>query len=106
MPTRRGLPHDLLVTAFPFHMAFDRDMRVVQTGRVLQRLYPDLSLRKPLQHDFRINRPPIKVDFEAIREHSQSLFILESLHNGMLLKGQMLPTESPEGIFMHSPFWS
>ena len=97
-PSRVSLPHDLLMSAFPFHVAFDSALRIVQAGQVLRRLCPDVTDGGPLQESFRIKRPNIQGTFVSIQEHADSLFILESLSNGMLLKGQMLPDASQRVI--------
>ena len=104
-PPRLGLSSDLFITAFPFHVAFDRDMRIVQAGRVLRRLCPKLSPGSPLHQLFEISRPRIQFTFEAIREQSQSLFILESLDTRLRLKGQMLPDDRRGVVFFLCSPW-
>jgi signal transduction histidine kinase/CheY-like chemotaxis protein/HPt (histidine-containing phosphotransfer) domain-containing protein len=94
-----------LAVAFPFHFAIDRSNCIVQVGQVLQRLYPNLLVGERLERHFKINRPVIPLDFGAIREQTNSLFLLESLHNGMQLKGQLIYIEQPEGLlFLGSPW--
>jgi len=104
--SRLGLSPDLFVTAFPFHVVFDRDMRVLQAGRVLHRLCPKLSPGTLLHQHFEINRPHIQFTFEAIREQSQSLFLLESLQDrALVLKGQMLPNDRRGVMFFLCSPW-
>jgi two-component system, NtrC family, sensor kinase len=99
-----NLPPQQFSQVFPFHFGFKRDtyggkLRViVQTGEVLQRLLPNL-LGNPLEQHFRIQRPNIRMEFDEIIRKSQSLFLLESLDNGMLMKGQMIYVEEQEIIF-------
>lgn len=100
-----NLPAELFANVFPFHLVFNQDTKLVQTGTVLQRLYPEVSIESQLAEHFRVERPRIEVDFNAIREQSHSLFVLESLHNGMKLKGQMLYVEQSEVmVFLGSPW--
>ncbi len=90
---------------FPFHLAMNRQMEIVQVGEVLQRVCPRLSVGSRLEQHFRIARPSIAVAFDAIRTESQSVFLLDALHDGMRLKGQMLYLAQPEVmLFLCSPW--
>ena len=93
---RFSLPPELFSTLFPFHLAFDRNMEVVQVGRILERMCLGLSAGSRLGRHFQITRPKIPVEFDVIREHSRSVFILESRHGARQLKGQMVYVEQPE----------
>jgi GGDEF domain-containing protein len=100
-----GLPPELFGTLFPFHLVFDRNMEVAQVGAVLERICLDLSVGRRLEQHFRIKRPCISLDFEAIREHSRSAFILESRHSALQLKGQMVHLDPPGVmLFLGSPW--
>ncbi|HIK33596.1 MAG TPA: histidine kinase [Oscillatoriales cyanobacterium M4454_W2019_049] len=94
-----GLPPDLFVAAFPFHLVFDRQFQIQQAGEVLKRIHPELSIKPDLGSHFKILRPRVQLDFDAIHKRSGSLFILESLHNGMKIKGQMMYDPSREVMF-------
>jgi len=101
---RFPLPPELFARVFPFHLAFGRDMEVVEVGEVLHRICPGLSAGSRLNHHFRITRPNIPVEFDPIREHARSVFLLESLHSALQLKGQMVYVEEPEVmLFLCSP---
>ena len=103
--SRLGLSPELFVTAFPFHVAFDRDMRIVQAGGVIRRLCPKLSPGSPLHQRFKISRPHVQFTFEAIRKQSQSLFILESRDSSLILKGQMMPDDRQGVMFFLCSPW-
>lgn len=45
------------------------------------------------------------IDFDAISKQSRALFILEFLHNGMQLKGQMMYQPEQEVIFFLGSPW-
>ncbi|HAX77647.1 MAG TPA: histidine kinase [Cyanobacteria bacterium UBA11372] len=100
-----SLPPEMFNKAFPFHLAFNRQLEIVQAGDVLQRVTPKPLLGSPLQEHFTINRPNIAVDFDAIVKQPRSLFILESLHNKMQLKGQMIYVEEQEIVFFLCSLW-
>ena len=100
-----GLPPELFGTLFPFHLVFDRNMEVAQVGTVLERICLGLSAGRRLEQHFEIKRPRIPLDFEAIREHSRSAFILESRHSALQLKGQMVYLDPPGAmLFLCSPW--
>jgi len=103
--SRFGLPPELFAPLFPFHLVFDQKMEIAQAGAVLERICLGLSVGKRLDQHFEIKRPPIPADFEAIRAHSRSAFILESRHSALQLKGQMINLE-PAGamLFLGCPW--
>ena len=102
-----GLPPEAFGLAFPFHLVLDHQLQIVQAGYTLQRLYPDLQ-GKFLGDLFHIRRPVVSLTFEALCNHQNSVFLLESLQNQMRLKGQMLPLQgnSTDGVvtFLCSPW--
>lgn len=100
-----SLPPELFAEIFPFHLVFNQERKILQVGKVLQQIYPELALGKQLEQQFRIVRPSIQFDFDAIRQRSRSLFMLESLSNGMKLKGQMVYVEHQEAMFFLCSPW-
>jgi signal transduction histidine kinase len=97
-------PHQL-EKVFPFHLVFNQNLEIVQLGRSLARLYPELLLGSRIEQHFEIHRPTLSVTFDAIREQSDSLFLLESQHNGMRLRGQMVYVEESNVIFFMGSPW-
>ncbi len=96
---------DVFATIFPFYIVLNRDLEMVHVGPVLERLYPDILENKDFQTKFQIKRPNVIADFDAIRAHPRSLFLLESLDNGMQLKGQIIYVDYEEVIlFLGSPW--
>jgi len=104
-PPHLTLSPELLAKAFPFHFAFNRNREIVQTGDVLGRISPEPLVSKLIEQHFVINRPKTLVDFDAISKQSRALFILEFLHNGMQLKGQMMYEPEQEVIFFLGSPW-
>ncbi|MFQ5791799.1 MAG: diguanylate cyclase, partial [Acidobacteriota bacterium] len=102
---RLGLPSALLRAVFPFHLAFDRHLEIVQVGDVLKRICPGLSVGGRLDENFRISRPNTRPEFDSLRELSRSVFILESRYIPLQLKGQMLYNEGQDVmLFLCSPW--
>lgn len=96
---------DVFATIFPFYIVLNRDLEIVHVGPVLKRLYPELLNLKNFQAHFEIKRPNLVADFDTIRAHTRSLFLLESLQNGMQLKGQIVYVDYEEVIlFLGSPW--
>ncbi|MFN6566163.1 ATP-binding protein [Dendronalium sp. ChiSLP03b] len=85
-----NIPPQLFNQAFPFHIVFNRERKILQVGEVLQRVHPEPLLGKLIEQHFQIKRPNIQIDFTAIAKRLDSLFLFESLDNGILLKGQMM----------------
>ena len=65
--------------AFPFHLIFDRTMFIFQTGKSIERLFPGISNGSAKMSDiFTIMRPYMKMTFENILEHTNTVFVLKS----------------------------
>jgi signal transduction histidine kinase len=96
---------DVFATIFPFYLVLNRDLEIIHIGPVIKRLYPEILSYKNFQQHFEIKRPNVVADFDAIRAYPRSLFLLESLKNGMLLKGQIVYVDYEEVIlFLGSPW--
>jgi PAS domain S-box-containing protein len=109
-----SLDPDQFAALFPFHLVIDRDMKILQAGGVLQRiLEPILIVGSSLEEHFHVNRPKCPVSFAAINQHtrsskegaSPSLFLLQSHHKEMQLKGEMVYLEASDHLlFLGSPW--
>jgi two-component system, NtrC family, sensor kinase len=100
-----SLPPHFVATAFPFHFVFNRNHEVIQAGEVLQRVNLGVLVGSRVDQHFQISRPKISVEFEAIKKQTRSLFLLESVHNKMQLKGQMMYLEEEDVIFFLGSPW-
>src|SRR3989440_9071073 len=100
-----GLTAASLFQAFPFHLAFDRQGRVLQAGPVLRRLCPGLVEGSLVETSIRIHNPKIRLDYKAIRAHSSGTFILEILTSKLRLRGQMIDEAECEAIFFLGSPW-
>ena len=101
-----GLPPENLAAVFPFHFAFDAELRIRQCGPALRKLLPAM-LPGSLVSDFvRIITPNVPFEFSAIEQQSFTVFFIDSLDKRFKLKGQMLKTvESGQQqmLFLGSP---
>lgn len=63
--------------AFPFHIIFDSSMTILQVGSSLSWVMPNLQLKKDqLTKYFLLERPRMKLSFENIVSHINTIFIL------------------------------
>ncbi|MBW4598580.1 MAG: histidine kinase [Calothrix sp. FI2-JRJ7] len=102
-----SLAPELFARSFPFHIILDCECKILQVGEVLLRIHPENLIGCFLDQHFKIIRPAIKgaPDFAAISKQSRLLFLLESLHNGIQLKGQMIPDQEQGVIFFLCSVW-
>ncbi|MBW4476318.1 MAG: histidine kinase [Tolypothrix brevis GSE-NOS-MK-07-07A] len=105
VPPHLSLSPELFTKAFPFHFVFNRSGEIIQAGDVLERISPESLVGNQIEQYFQINRPKLTFDFDAIKKQLRSLFILEFLHNGMYLKGQMMYQEEQQVIFFLGSPW-
>ncbi|XP_066257080.1 guanylate cyclase soluble subunit beta-1 isoform X2 [Euwallacea similis] len=87
---------------FPFHIMFDRDLRIVQTGSTIARVIPKVTEEDSLITDILDPiRPHLELTFENILSHINTIYVLKTKHGVMhveappeyrflRLKGQML----------------
>lgn len=103
-PVEIGLSAGLLAGAFPFHFVVDRSLVFVQTGAVLERVVGGLKGGQ-FGDRLKVVAPDVLPEFEAMREHSQSLFVYEVSPVRLILKGQMLyQADRDVLIFLGSPW--
>jgi two-component system, NtrC family, sensor kinase len=105
VPPHLSLSPELFAKAFPFHFVFNRNREIVQAGGVLERVSPESLIGSQIGQHFQINRPNILAEFDTIKKQPRSLFILEFLHNGMQIKGQMMYQEEQDVIFFLGSPW-
>jgi two-component system, NtrC family, sensor kinase len=99
------LSPELFTSAFPFHLVFDRDLKIVQAGEVINRVCLGNLLDSPLERFFQIERPKLQLNYESLKKHSKSLFILKSQHNDMQLKGQIICLDDQQLFFFLGSPW-
>jgi len=99
-----GLAPAAFSRAFPFHLILATDLKIIQVGSALQRLYPKL-VGMTLPAVFRLRRPLLAPSFAAFCAQQDALFLLELVQSGLALKGQMLLLEAHQALaFLGSPW--
>lgn len=114
--------------AFPFHIIFDAKLRILQVGSSLSWVLPNLKLKESqLDQYFALERPRMKLWFDTILSHINTIFVLRMIHGSsgtgekgartdrlsvslssgkdpMRLRGQMIyAPESEAMLFLCSP---
>lgn len=90
----------------PFHIGFNRNLEIVQVGDVLQRTHKTTLLGEQIDQHFQLHQPAITFDFLRIQQKIKSLFILESKHNFLKLKGQMVYLPEEQVILFICSVWN
>ena len=100
-----SLSADAFTSVFPFHLAFDGDLRIVQAGPSLLQLCPEARIGTSLGSFCRIERPSAVATFEEIGINHRQVFVLACNEGRLRLRGQMLPVpESGLVVFLCSPW--
>ncbi|XP_070295967.1 guanylate cyclase soluble subunit beta-2-like [Salvelinus sp. IW2-2015] len=104
-PDKLWMEEQAFCNAFPFHIVFDKQLKVKQTGINIQKFVPGLqTMDIRLDEYFSIVHPQVTFNIESIRKFINSQFVLKtrremvplaSQHQSMLkLRGQMVWMES------------
>ncbi|XP_034061385.1 guanylate cyclase soluble subunit beta-2 [Gymnodraco acuticeps] len=97
-PNKLWVDEKAFCNTFPFHIVFDENLKVRQTGVNIQKFLPGLHARDlTLDQHFTIIHPQVTFTIESIRKFINSQFVLKSnndKHRSLKLRGQMLWMES------------
>lgn len=70
---------------FPFHLMFDRQMRIVQAGKSVTRVIPKVAEENcPLLDVLEAVRPHIQLSFQTILAHISTIYVLKTKPGTML----------------------
>ena len=92
--------------AFPFHFAFDADLRVVQAGQSLGRIAPEVLPGARLADSFDLARPNRKLTVAEIEARQGSLVLLEHRRSAVLFRGQFVAAQGAGWVFLGSPWFT
>jgi diguanylate cyclase (GGDEF)-like protein len=103
---RHTLVPSMLDIAFPFHVALDRQLRVLQAGPSVRKLHPDGLVGLQFTDLFTITTPRIATSFEAFVDRPRDLFLLASrTRPGLILRGQVLHEPGADVLFFVGSPW-
>ena len=104
-PPSLGLSPELVAAAFPFHLAVDRRLQIVQWGNSLQRLCPALRVGGALDDFFTAATPGASLTFETLACRPQQPFQLRACQGQFILRGELLWLPEREVLlFLVSPW--
>lgn len=107
LPPPIGLPPEQFAAAFPFHLALDRELKLIQAGSTLRRICPDLESGVRLSEVFRAIRPEGSMSAEWVRRNKLRFFLLEHLQSKLQLRGEFVPLpDSDTLLFLGSPWFT
>ncbi|CAL8309243.1 unnamed protein product [Merluccius merluccius] len=98
-PDRLWLEEEAFCNAFPFHIVFDEDLKVKQTGVNIQKFVPGLQMKDiRLDQYFTIMHPQVTFTIDSIKKFINSQFVLkmqtetipQHQHTALKLRGQMV----------------
>ncbi|XP_050317512.1 guanylate cyclase soluble subunit beta-1 isoform X3 [Bactrocera neohumeralis] len=83
---------------FPFHLMFDRQMKIVQAGKSVSRVIPRVAVENcSILEVLEAIRPHLQLSFENILSHINTIYVLQTRQGAMgkherylRLKGQMM----------------
>lgn len=99
-----ALSAEQFATLHPFHFAVDEAGRVLQMGRTLAKLCPDLAVGAEVPATFAARRPRFALDAAGIRAHTGRLLVLEHA-NGLQLRGAFVAVAPPAARLFIGSAW-
>ncbi len=91
---------------FPFHVAFDEELRLCHLGPSISRLFPAITVGSRLVDHFLIERPEISCEFESIKSKLGSTFVLANRNQTFRFSGQMLLLPQQHQMVFLCSSWS
>ncbi|MGB1276398.1 MAG: hypothetical protein ACPG77_11680, partial [Nannocystaceae bacterium] len=86
-----GLDPAGLQAAFPFHFAFDGDLRIVGAGPSLAKIAPELVGGEFFLRHLEVVRPELEqLSVATLTTQPRAIFILRLTAGGVILRGQIL----------------
>jgi len=99
------LAGEQIASLFPFHVAFNAELRVVGRGRSLGKVCPELGIGDLISDVFELERPKVPFRFEELNQRLSLLFLLKRRRDGLRLRGQLLALSNPDRLlFLASPW--
>ena len=78
---RQLISSETFCKAFPFHIIFDSKLCILQVGSSLSWVLPNLKLKESqLDRYFALERPRMKLYFDTILSHINTIFVLRMIH--------------------------
>lgn len=95
-----GLNHDLLERAFPFHLALDKNLQIVQAGKSIQNFLDEAIDDSAFTQQFEILRPRISPSFELFSRIAGQAVTAKLLNSGLTFRFQILYDQDATLLFL------
>lgn len=100
-----GLPPHTLYELFPFHLVFDRNFRILQVGGGWKKTDLSITPDSHLHNLFTCKHPVTEWNFDRFRRDPRSIFVFQSVHGPLKLRGGMtFLAEQDVILFLASPW--
>ncbi len=102
-----GLPPEQFRAAFPFHLALDRTLKLIEAGSTLRRICPDVQPSADLDQIFQSIRPEGRITLEWVLQNILRFFLLEHRATKLQLRGEFILLPGEETLlFLGSPWFT
>ena len=102
-----GLPPDQFAAAFPFHIALDLELGILQVGSSLRRLCLDAQPGASLHQIFHPIRPKGTISLDWVQQNTSRFFLLEHRMTKLLLRGEFMRLPGRDIlVFLGSPWFT
>lgn len=98
-----GLDAEQLGRVFPFHLVFNRQMHLVQTGVSAGLICPGMAIGAQLEDFVSLSSPNVACTFEELSAHQNSLILFRTA-SGVTLRGQVVGVGPDLLSFVGSPW--
>lgn len=100
-----GIPGSAIDEVFPFHVAIDEQLQVVQVGTAMARIAPELAVGTALDTSLVLRRPHGQLTIQTISSSYDQPFLLELRESEVRLRGQFLRVSDGIWIYLGSPWF-
>ena len=100
-----GIPGSAIEEVFPFHVAIDEQLQVVQVGTAMARIAPELAVGTALDASLVLRRPHGQLTIQTISNSYDQPFLLELRESGVRLRGQFLRVPDGVWFYLGSPWF-
>lgn len=100
-----GLKPDEFKKAFPFHLVFNRDLKIIQSGLVIGRLCEFTQSNNDLLEHFEILQPYNLNDFDTFCENTTRLIVIRHRKTRVTLRGQFILRDSTDKMLFLGSAW-
>lgn len=90
---------------FPFHIALNREMQIVQLGLSIGKCCPGLAIGDSFIERFQVLNPDDAGDFDSYLENRCLLFVVKDRQGETKLRGQISPSANPDVLFFLGSPW-